>query len=563
MSNPALVISSTIMAADVTLNYGDNAETITITDAGSGQTTVSSTMGESTTFDNPTSSLTINAGGGDDQIIINSFSASFNADLNIDGEGGTDSFTVNEATTISGGTLTVETESITTTAGLGSTSGNLFLYCNTIALGGSVSSSGMLFIQPLSGTPTIGLGGGIGTLNLDDSELGLLSDGFVEIVIGDGSSGDVDISSATFTDPVNINSGGSIKDGSGTDITAPSVAYMGTAAPGQSPGILHIDGMFAFGEGSAFAVEIGGTTPGTSSNNHDQIAVSGIVTISSNIPLNTSAFNGFSPSNGNTFTIIDNGSGSAVSGTFKDLAEGAVIENFLGSGMPASITYIGGGDGNDVVLTVDASLSVELHSLSAVYENGSVAIQWITESETDNMGFILERVVGENVETLQATSLHWDMIASYETHSAMMGNRNSSERNEYVFVDENVEAGQSYIYRLSDVNTNSDVHVYDIIEITLSDAPVETVLNPPFPNPFNPATKIGYTIAKSSPVEITIYDLLGRKVKTLIDQQQAAGSYNIYWHGRDEAGNQTATGTYVIVLKTLEGKKTQKVVMMR
>ncbi|MCK5145498.1 T9SS type A sorting domain-containing protein [bacterium] len=89
------------------------------------------------------------------------------------------------------------------------------------------------------------------------------------------------------------------------------------------------------------------------------------------------------------------------------------------------------------------------------------------------------------------------------------------------------------------------------------------MLEPPFPNPFNPETKIQYQLAEAGPVEIMIYDLLGRKVRTLLDQDQAAGSYNLYWHGRDEAGVQTATGTYLIVLKTADGVRTQKAVMMR
>ena len=63
-------ITSTITASDITLNYSSSTETITVTDAGDGRTTVASTLGEITTFDNPTNSLTINAGGGDDQIVI-------------------------------------------------------------------------------------------------------------------------------------------------------------------------------------------------------------------------------------------------------------------------------------------------------------------------------------------------------------------------------------------------------------------------------------------------------------------------------------------------------------
>ncbi|MCK5148897.1 choice-of-anchor D domain-containing protein [bacterium] len=209
--------------------------------------------------------------------------------------------------------------------------------------------------------------------------------------------------------------------------------------------------------------------------------------------------------------------------------------------------------------TGEASLPVELHSLSAACENGEVTVAWVTESETDNLGFFLDRAVrGDGYAPAQ-----WNCIASYEMHDVLLGQGNSSERHEYAFVDADVAAGHSYIYRLSDMNTVGEVHVYDQITIALPEAPKETVLEPPFPNPFNPQTKIAYQLAETGPVEIVVYDLLGRKIRTLVSEDQSAGSYNIYWHGDDTAGRKTATGTYLIVLKTVDGMKTQKAVMVR
>ncbi|MCK5148367.1 hypothetical protein KAR48_16540, partial [bacterium] len=358
-------------AADMVFNYSTDAETITISSASSTQTELASTHAETTTFTNPTNSLTINAGDtGNDIIKVSSMSSGFNASLTVNGQGGSDTFTVNANLSIGSNNFTINTESIgsdnsdieflcgnfnlsgnlsvsgdvtvdasslTTSGSMASTGGgNLFLNCNSIAFGGNVQSTGMLSIVPLSGSTTIGIGGGSGTLNLDDTDLGYLADGFADIIIGDGSSGDLNISSATFNDPVSLSSGGSIKnDDSNPNITAPSVGVFGNSTPGQSPGILNISGNFIFAEGASFSVEFGGTSPGSASNNHDQLSVSGSVTISSNIPLNTSSYGGYTPSNGATYTIISNGSG-AVSGTFKNLAEGAIVSNdFLGSGIPA------------------------------------------------------------------------------------------------------------------------------------------------------------------------------------------------------------------------------------
>jgi len=202
----------------------------------------------------------------------------------------------------------------------------------------------------------------------------------------------------------------------------------------------------------------------------------------------------------------------------------------------------------------DVSLPVELHSLSVDPVADGVCVTWVTESETDNLGFILERA--ENGSP-------WKQIASYETHPTLRGQGNSSERHEYKVVDHKVKAGQTLIYRLSGVNILGILNIFDTIGISLPEVPKETVLASPFPNPFNPQTKISYQLSEGGPVQIFVYDLLGRKVNVLVDETQSAGSYHLYWHGNNASDRKVSTGTYLIVLKTAEGVKAQKVLMMR
>ncbi len=144
-------------------------------------------------------------------------------------------------------------------------------------------------------------------------------------------------------------SGGTL-GGTGTVNGTISVASGGKIAPGTSPGILN-SGNVSFASGSTFDVEIGGTTVGTE---YDQLNVTGTVSLGGST-LNLSVFNGFTPVSGQTFTIINNDSTEAVTGTFSGLAEGASIPNFLGSGKSAQITYKGpngGANDNDVMLRV-------------------------------------------------------------------------------------------------------------------------------------------------------------------------------------------------------------------
>jgi hypothetical protein len=111
-------VSSTINATNVVLNYSGATETITVTDAGGGQTMVDSTAGESVTFDNPTDLLEINAGAGTDTINVTSFGAGFGATLDIDGEGDAgDTVNLNAAVSYAADkNLTVSAEIISVTA---------------------------------------------------------------------------------------------------------------------------------------------------------------------------------------------------------------------------------------------------------------------------------------------------------------------------------------------------------------------------------------------------------------------------------------------------------------
>jgi|GEM_PF-2772485 len=550
-------ITSSIMAAHVVLNYGGSAETITLTDGGGGQTTVASTAGELTTFNNPTGSLTLNAGGGDDSIVIGSFSSSFDADLSINGESGNDAFSVNAATDLGAGALTVSCETLNTSAAVNSSTGNIDIDCDHIVLGATLESAGVLMIQPHNAGVTIGVGGGSGTLNLDVTELAYLSDGFTEIVIGDGSSGTLDIGSAVFGDRVSLASGGAIHDGSGTDVTAPWVGLFGEVAPGQSPGVLSITGNFIFGEGASFSVELGGAAPGTASNQHDQIVVTGTVDLGSNVVLSVSAWDGYAPSGGEDFVLIANDGADAVSGTFMGLAEGATFSsNFLGSGLAASISYQGG-DGNDVVLTVaDNSLPVAFSRFEAVRVDEGVQLDWTTESETDNLGFILQRRLSEGTA--------WLPLASYVTHADLMGRGNGAESREYQFLDSDVSAGQALHYRLSSVDVDGSTQVCAVVEIILPEAAIPTALRlyPVFPNPMTEAATCILDLPERGRAVLEVVDLRGRRVRTLLNRPMTAGTEEICWDGTDDSGAPVPSGLYIVILKTAAGTRQQKVAVM-
>ncbi|MCI0682029.1 MAG: LamG domain-containing protein, partial [Gemmataceae bacterium] len=130
----------------------------------------------------------------------------------------------------------------------------------------------------------------------------------------------------------------------GSGIIHANLSNAGTVAPGNSPGILTVNGNYTQAADGSLDIEIQGTNPATP--DFDQLIVNGTVTLAG--ALNVDVIGGFTPVNGNSFNIIDNDGTDAITGTFAGLAEGAV---FAADGTTFQISYTGG-TGNDVVLSV-------------------------------------------------------------------------------------------------------------------------------------------------------------------------------------------------------------------
>ena len=84
-----------------------------------------------------------------------------------------------------------------------------------------------------------------------------------------------------------------------------------------------------------------------------------------------------------------------------------------------------------------------------------------------------------------------------------------------------------------------------------------------YPNPFNPETTISYQIAKAGAVKITIYNLIGQKIRTLVDHVSSAGSYKVVWDGRGDDGLNVASGVYFYKMQTTDFVKVNKMLLMK
>lgn len=84
-----------------------------------------------------------------------------------------------------------------------------------------------------------------------------------------------------------------------------------------------------------------------------------------------------------------------------------------------------------------------------------------------------------------------------------------------------------------------------------------------FPNPFNPSTNLGYKLNKAAHVRLTVYDVAGREISRLVDENQNAGDFSLHWEGKDNAGRPVSSGVYFAVLSVDKSVATQKLILAR
>jgi hypothetical protein len=124
------------------------------------------------------------------------------------------------------------------------------------------------------------------------------------------------------------------------------------------------------------------------------------------------------------------------------------------------------------------------------------------------------------------------------------------------FLDENsicAKVTKLGVYRL----------VYDANQEHITGIPKTYELSQNYPNPFNPETMIKYDLPEPGYVNITVYNILGQKVKTLIDEYQEAGHKSVNWDGKDDGGKEVASGIYFYKIKATGFEKTKKMVLLK
>ena len=102
-----------------------------------------------------------------------------------------------------------------------------------------------------------------------------------------------------------------------------------------------------------------------------------------------------------------------------------------------------------------------------------------------------------------------------------------------------------------------------VLEERTASIPQAFSLDQNFPNPFNSRTVIRFALPTSDHVELSVYNLTGQKVATLVEGIREAGAYTVQWDGRDEGGRELASGVYLYRLWTESQVETHKLLLLR
>jgi hypothetical protein len=113
--------------------------------------------------------------------------------------------------------------------------------------------------------------------------------------------------------------------------------------------------------------------------------------------------------------------------------------------------------------------------------------------------------------------------------------------------------------------TEIGVHYFDVQYLSLANTtiPNQFELYQNFPNPFNPVTILQYALPGDALVNITIYDIMGRQVKTLIDRSQTAGYKSIQWDATNDNNQPVSAGLYLYTIQAGDYSQTKKMVLLK
>ncbi len=192
-------------------------------------------------------------------------------------------------------------------------------------------------------------------------------------------------------------------------------------------------------------------------------------------------------------------------------------------------------------------VSVQLSSFSAWMYKGNVKILWRTESEKDNVKWLIERAYGK--------------ADNFTFIGTLDGQGTKPTPTDYAYTDKDVTREAKYFYRLGAMNKQGETEWYGPIAFNFKTSVTYDIVSV-IPSSKG-KVKINYTLGHSSQTRIELYDLSGRRIETLLDVKKEAGKHSLVWNGRKNKGGYASTGIYFCRIQCASFSKTVKFVYMK
>jgi hypothetical protein len=194
---------------------------------------------------------------------------------------------------------------------------------------------------------------------------------------------------------------------------------------------------------------------------------------------------------------------------------------------------------------IDIQLPVELTSFSAATIGSTVKLSWNTATEINNYGFEIERKILKQVQ-----NDNWEKIGFVN------GSGNSNSPKNYSYEDKGLNAGK-YSYRLKQIDNDGQFEYSKAIEVDFN-AAKKFELSQNYPNPFNPATTIRFNLPEAGNVKITLYNLLGQQIRTLVNEFKESGVHTINFDA-----SELNSGMYIYKIEAGSFVQTRKMTLVK
>lgn len=197
----------------------------------------------------------------------------------------------------------------------------------------------------------------------------------------------------------------------------------------------------------------------------------------------------------------------------------------------------------NILITIESPLPVELISFTGAFVNDAVHLKWSASDEINNAGF--------DVEVKDNLNGSWHKFGFVEAKGSSAG------VNEYEYVDNEPASGTLY-YRLRQIDFGGNFRYYELADAIFVNEPENYNLLQNYPNPFNSSTIVRYSIPEYGRVTITLYDVIARVVSVPVDEPKSPGRYS----AKIELSG-LSSGIYFYELKTAHFRGVKRMMLIR